>query len=68
MDELRKSIVNYRIHTKYFFRMKFNAMVVEEKLFFKKEELFQLEKKVDEFIERIENLSIETFNVYIERT
>ncbi len=62
MDELRKSIVNYGNIQSISSEGKLNAMEVKEKLLNEMEELYHLEKKVEEFIERIENLSIKTFN------
>jgi hypothetical protein len=62
VDELRKSIVNYGNIQSISSEGKLNAMEVKEKLLKEMEELYHLEKKVDEFIERIENLSIKTFN------
>lgn len=62
MDELRKSIVNYGNIQSISSEGKLNAMEVKEKLLNEMEELYQLEKKVEDFIERIENLSIKTFN------
>lgn len=62
VDELRKSIVNYGNIQSISSEGKLNAMEVKEKLLNEMDELYHLEKKVEEFIERIENLSIKTFN------